>query len=804
MRKITTQQPYFAFVHPHDSTPMTHLLTWIIILLAATGPVQAEFLRFKGPAWQSWTRPWGLVEIDAATGVLRLVKFRQETNAVQNAHRHTHQTKQRGEVAGGIWASGSGGATADLAIDGDPNTFWQPDPTDPLKTWFLDINLGRAVLARQIALHFPNREGARPLRQFTVYATTGARIQATEDVFKFDPIYRTTQPNTASQIAIPLQYAAQDTVIAVDPGMGLDLAFENRYQVIQYLSIVAEEQHADAALAEVEVWSVGDNISIGSQQRGSFLNGTVAAAPANLFDADINTNNLITSGRGDQGWEGAGTWFYVDMGAVFFVDELFIYVLRRFEGTTGSHRGSAGSGHRILFSDGSRSVGTSLPVPESLDYAELLTHDQPAADGLYRIRYKFRPRQMRYLFWHGLSDQGWAESKWAEFMLFSPGYPAQVTLTSSFIDLGAEAGDGRPKVIKALHWDAEQPPNTHLRLRSRSGNALTPVYTFFNKIGEQISQEKWNSSPKVLRGPVDSTLVVGEDWDSWSNFYQYSGEAFKSQSPRRFVQLELILATDDPAVAPAIDALTIEYDAALVNQALGSIQPRNARPNEETRFTYTLSPTADADNLGFDRLRLVLPGRVNPQSVLVRADAQGTIPAEVETRGDSVLIALAEPHRDAVLHIDFAARLVRNAALVALDLGSSVHPNLWQSVEPAVRRANIVMLPELADSRRLIHNLQISTPVITPNGDGVNDAVHLGLVVFKAADLAPQIHIYDLAGRLVALLAAERIEDASYTYTWAGRDRHGARVSPGIYCYRINLGTDAGDDTQLRLLQVAY
>ena len=786
---------------------MTHLLTWVIVLLAATGPAQAEFLRFgDGPSWQNWDMPYGLVEIDETTGVLRLVKFHKETDAVQNAHRHTHLTKKRGEVAGGIWASGSGGATADLAIDGDLATFWQPDPTDPLKTWFLDINLGRAVLARQIVLRFPDREGARPLRQFTVYATTGARIQATEDVFKFDPVYRTTQPNTATEIAIPLQYSAQDTVIAVDPGMDLDLAFENRYQVIQYLSIVAEEQHADAALGEVEVWSVGDNISIGSQQRGSFLNGTVAAAPVNLFDADINTNNLITSGRGAsaRGWEATGTWFYVDMGAVFFVDELFIYVLRRFEGTTGSHRGTSGPGHRILFSDGSRSVGTSLPVPEPLDYTELLTHDEPVADNLYRIRYKFRPRQMRYLFWHGLSDVGWAESKWAEFMLFSPGYPAQVVLTSGFIDLGEEAGDGRPKVIKALHWDAEQPPNTQLRLRSRSGNSLTPVYTFFNKIGEEVTEEKWKSSPKVLRGPVDSTLVVGEDWDAWSNFYQHSGETFKSQSPRRFVQLELILSTDDPAVAPEINSLAIEYDAALVNEALGSIEPRNARPNEETRFTYTLRPTADADDLGFDRLRLALPGRVNPQSVLVRADGQDTIPAEVETRGDSVLITLAEPHRDALLHIDFAAQLVRNAALIALDLGSSAHPNVWQSVEPAARRANIVMLPELADSPRLIHDLQISTPVITPNADGVNDEVHIDFVVFKAADIAPQIHIYDLAGRAVALLAPERIEGTSYTYTWEGRDQHGDLVSPGMYFYRIDLGTDAGDDTQLRLLQVAY
>ena len=782
---------------------MTHLLTWAIVLLAATGPAQAEFLRFDdGSSWQDWDIPWGLIEIDETTGVLSLVKFHKETDAVQNTHRHIHLTKQRGEVTGGIWASGSGSATADLAIDGDLDTFWQPDSTDPLKTWFLDIDLGRAVLARQIVLRFPDREGARPLRQFTVYATTGARIQATEDVFKFDPVYRTTQPNTATEIAIPLQYAAQDTVIAVDPGMDLDLAFENRYQVIQYLSIVAEEQHADAALAEVEVWSVGDNISIGSQRRGNFLNGTVAAAPANLFDADINTNNLITSGRGDQGWEAAGTWFYVDMGAVFFVDELFIYVLRRFEGTTGSHRGTAGSGHRILFSDGSRSVGTSLPVPEPLDYAELLTHDEPVADDLYRIRYKFRPRQMRYLFWHGLSDQGWLESKWAEFMLFSPGYPAQVTLTSSFIDLGAEAGNGRPKVIKALHWDADIPPGTRLQVRSRSGNTQGEVYAFHDKIGEPVTEEKWLSLPKVLRGRIDTTVVVSEDWDAWSEAYTFSGEAFKSQSPRRFVQLEMILSTDDPQAAPTIDALSLEYKDALLQGTRGQIAPRVALPNEDTRFTYTLLSAADAEDAGFDLLRFALPAEAS--DIEVRVGGAHIEPSSIAIRADTLQIALPRAIAADSVQVSFTTRVLHNATLFGLDLGSSGHPDLWQSVEPMTRRANIVMLPALTGATQLIDDLSISSPVLTPNGDGINDEVVIRFVAFKVEQRTPRVRIFDLAGRPVAELAAPTIDGVAYVFTWNGRATQGDLMPPGTYLCRIDLGADAGDDTALHAIAVAY
>ena len=120
-----------------------------------------------------------------------------------------------------------------------------------------------------------------------------------------------------------------------------------------------EEQHPDAALAEVEVLAVGDNISIGTQERGAFLNGTVAVFPDNLFDANINTTALISSGNlvtgtrvnRTRGWLAAGTWFYVDLGAAFFIDELFLYALRRFEGTSGSHRGSTGRSLSIDFDD---------------------------------------------------------------------------------------------------------------------------------------------------------------------------------------------------------------------------------------------------------------------------------------------------------------------------------------------------------------------------------------------------------------------------------------------------------------------
>ena len=88
----------------------------------------------------------------------------------------------------------------------------------------------------------------------------------------------------------------------------------------------------------------------------------------------------------------------------------------------------------------------------------------------------------------------------------------------------------------------------------------------------------------MLRGPVDTTLVVGEDWGEWSNVYQFSGEAFQSESPRRFILLEMILSTEDPSVAPVVHSLSVEFEDALLQGAVGRIEPRQAIPNEDTPF----------------------------------------------------------------------------------------------------------------------------------------------------------------------------------------------------------------------------
>ena len=109
----------------------------------------------------------------------------------------------------------------------------------------------------------------------------------------------------------------------------------------------------------------------------------------------------------------------------------------------------------------------------------------------------------------------------------------------------------------------------------------------------------------------------------------------------------------------------------------------------------------------------------------------------------------------------------------------------------------------------MIRDVTISTPVITPNADGVNDVMIFDFNVARInSQQTVRVTIFDLSGAVVKEISEERADPRGpYSITWLGDDTADHLMPPGIYLARIEVDVDSGLATETsvhRLVQVAY
>ena len=51
-------------------------------------------------------------------------------------------------------------------LDGDPTTFWEPDPRDPIEQWWIEVDLGRVVPVERLKLQFVDEALGDPFLRF--------------------------------------------------------------------------------------------------------------------------------------------------------------------------------------------------------------------------------------------------------------------------------------------------------------------------------------------------------------------------------------------------------------------------------------------------------------------------------------------------------------------------------------------------------------------------------------------------------------------------------------------------------------
>jgi hypothetical protein len=757
------------------------LLAGAILLCSAVG--EADQLRFEGASqWREWQFSRSSVQLNASGGV-EPVRFRKDIDAVVNAV----------DFGGGILNVGSNPFAAPRIMDGDPATGWSPDPDADRSDWFVEIDLGRGVSARRIELHFD--EDSPPFELFDLLLSTGESA--------LDRVGNPIEGSVVFRLKERFSENRRHHII-YEP----EILFNTPIQVLR---IDVLSFPAGARLVEVVVETPGDNLAVNLLERGGSLQ-VVHDVTGSADVVSVANGRLLVDGSIPRGWRvgseprrGYDTWSEItlDLGASYLVD--FVRIV----GSVGAGRGFSFKFYELLTSDGSLAPNGTLIWDKHFSG---LAGDINRLTGLADHHFPAVPTRfvrIAWLIWDAAcadfySSQG-QNTKWIcfasgssqEIQVFGEGFPRSVGLTSPLLDLGEQ------KNLNTIEWGSQTPPGTRVELRSRTGNDVVEQYIYQDKNGKEVTQRQWGRLIPSFRGPIDTVRIADGNWSPWSAIYPESGARFLSPSPRRYLELNARLVSDDPQIAPQLEWLALNFTEPIASETFGEIVPLLAEPGVETEFSYFLRPgLAPA---GFDRVVLEATAVLTFTAALV----EGT-PQEVSVESDSSGFRVTFPRRilsGELVELRFQSTLFVQSRIDAFLQDSRLGDDIRQQVDPGdatdlvESSTNVVRLPLNA---KLLGNVDVSARVITPNGDGNNDELRLSVKVTNVLESRPlRLRVFDLGGHLV--WEEERLLSAGqHTFVWAGRRAGGSVVPPGLYLLELRVSGDARQETVRRIVGVVY
>ena len=817
--------------------------------------------------WEYWTFPAGTLEMMEA-GEIRPTFVRRNINASLNAHEFVDTSDE----LGGIYAVGSNSGDAPSILDGDPETYWEPDSDDPLRDWWVEINLGRLVVATKIVLRFAEAGDGDPFNQFRVATSDGDRAFTQSKALDYRTIGRTTKPSGAQRVfefdLVPAHVADWDgdgqndtegdavkyvQVVVTDSDFGraeqvtgeqyADLLPADRGDRVYFRrlpsgeeKLISEEGYEDLAselkgrveyyrrerprLAEVEVWTLGDNISLGIiDRRGSAESIGGGGAASGAIDGDMLTTGIVYVYNP---FRKTGA-LQLDLGAKYWVD------LVRITSKHGTPAMGAGQGdlwgYELRASDGSKAPDGSL-LWDLMSSEDRI--DNPRRATFFEENFPLR--KVRYLNLRNIDlgvnwsriGIGYQLTILSEVQVFGQGYLPEVTLSSPLIQLGGSRN------INSIEWEADTPPGTRVELRTRTGDELREIKHFFDKSGNEVTEKRYNQLPKSFRGDVTVDYSPGSGWSSWTRPYRHSGDPITSPSPRKYLLLQATLLSDAPNLHPVLEGIHVNFVDPVAGELVAELWPDQLpQAGVPQVFSFYLKPNFDASSRGFDRILIESPTGAAMQFVNMRAGAaeaflEGTetalSPDQLNVRAtasDSILIELDTPIRGGgteLVAIDFESTVFLNGTTFQISAANASVADSWQRADygdasiSVNSQTNIVSLPI---DQQIVGDVKVTPNPFTPNGDGVNDEIAFAFSVYKVNIEKPaSVTIYNLAGRKVRELEEQRPQASGpYQILWDGVDDEGERVPPGLYIAQIGVDTDFESSESrfvIRTVGVAY
>lgn len=570
----------------------------------------------------------------------------------------------------------------------------------------------------------------------------------------------------------------------------------------------------------------------------NFFNGL--AGPLKLVDGqDTTSTETVFKSSGNP----AGTAFFWDLGAAFPINRVRFFPPP--EDPDGYLRA-----YELFLSEGQEFDRSRRPTYTSLRRVE--NNDE----GMVEV--EFATSNTRFIQLKNLSK---APFSLAEFEIYGEGFLPVSSYVSQLHSFDGPVNYGRLLLEATLlsHGEVEEAPRCVVQVRNGADDTPLDYYRSDRETGtetevtlaeyetqlprlaffrqdpstgaslEEVSREAYLALPVEEQGPIrdfvrGSIRTDGENWSPWSPPMELEATSsyefpLDLPGPRTYLQFRVFF-TGDAENTMRLDAFRLEYAPQLASSAVGEValaeEPAPADgitavpSGVDTTFTCDLRATFDQSGLtGFSGLKLAS----FPAPVFERLEMGSPLAPVSDLRvepasdGFSVFFepAMTSQNNQPIRLAFRQQALEHNTAIDAWLLGP---PGSLPQPVAAGNASDAVLTNTLSvytiDPEPALQ-VTLSPAVLTPNGDGANDAARISYALIQfAGQIQMHIEIFDLGGRRVRQLLSAPQASGAYQLSWDGRGEGGQLLPPGNYLCRVQAQAQARTFSTEKVLGVVY
>ena len=393
-----------------------------------------------------------------------------------------------------------------------------------------------------------------------------------------------------------------------------------------------------------------------------------------------------------------------------------------------------------------------------------------------------------------------------ELEVWGNGYALVGHYESDVIDLGDRASLGN------LTWSALSDSGSALLIRTRTGQTEDPfVYHRLTGLGlageDRITRAQYKKLRPTEKGSIQPDT---ENWSGWSAPYPPTGEEpLIALAPAQYVQFRIDFQSFSPLSRSRIDSLSVGFSTPLFGREfIAELTPQQVVPGKKTAFTYAVRAILEPEDEGIDGLQVATPLPAAIKEVRINGSP---VEYSEDVRADGFAVSFPEnriTEHATLLEVDFDAEvLVYGTRFTGRVFDTKREGDIPQIIVPGDATPDIDtddLLVKWDLDRSLLASVEISQRHLTPNGDGVNDAVEISYRLLQVIQsIQVSVEIFDLSGQRIWHRSAEQA-NGQYTISWQGFDDAGQVVPPGLYVYQLVADADQGSNVYVGTLAVVY